>query len=413
MTKRAASTRRRGVGSITKYSTKSGTRWRYQLWVPVDPNDADGDLRQTGKGGFVSAADADEALDDAKVKLKARQSFSKNVPTVADYADAWITGRRLERSTISAYERIVKNHLRPYRIGSTAVDKVTPTMIARHYADLRASGRRDAKGEGKGLSENSVSKVHAILASVLDSAVEDGLMPVNVARRRAVVNAPTGRTIRSAKPEVHAWTGAQLRAFLDWSDGVEDVLYPLWVLAAGTGARRSELLALQWRDIDVAAGRVTIRRALDTGAPAGTTKVTKSGNVRTIDIDADTMRVVRAWRRDLGRVTLDYTRPTAFVFPNVQTGKARSPNEVSRRWRTRIKNARAALGADQLPAIRLHDVRHTHASILLAAGVPVHTVAKRLGHATPTVTLNTYAHVLEGAQRDAADKFAAAVNGTR
>lgn len=146
-------------------------------------------------------------------------------------------------------------------------------------------------------------------------------------------------------------------------------------------------------------------------ADTGTTKTTKTGSVRTIDVDADTMRVVKAWRRELAGLTLDLTRPTAFVFPNVQTGGARSPNEVSRRWRTRIKNARAKLGEDTLPAIRLHDVRHTHASILLAAGVPVHAVAKRLGHATPTVTLNTYAHVLEGAQRDAADKFAAAVNG--
>ncbi|MCF8588737.1 tyrosine-type recombinase/integrase [Gordonia liuliyuniae] len=411
MTKRNGSSRRRGVGSITSYTTKAGTRWRYQLWVPVDWADPDGGLRQVGKGGFTSATDADDALDDAKAKLRARQSFIKNVATVADYADAWIDARPLERSTTNAYKRIVKNHLRPYRIGKTAVDKVTASMIASHYAGLRRTGRRDAKGRGEGLSENSVSKVHALLSSLLDSAVEDGLMPVNVARRRGVVNAPTGRTIRAGKPEVHAWTGAQLRSFLQWSAHTGDVLHPLWTLAAGTGARRSELLALQWRDVDLAAGQVTIRRALDTGAPTGTTKTTKTGSVRTVDVDAETMRVVKAWRRELAAVTLDLTRPTAFVFPNVQTGGARSPNEVSRRWRTRIKNARAELGENSLPAIRLHDVRHTHASILLSAGVPVHAVAKRLGHATPTVTLNTYAHVLEGAQRDAADKFAAAVNG--
>jgi len=412
VTKRKASSRRRGVGSITSYTTKAGTRWRYQLWVPVDWADPGSGLRQSGKAGFATAAEADEALDDAKAKVKARQSFAKNVPTVGDYADAWIAARRLERSTIAAYERIVKNRLRPYRIGSTAVDKVTPTMIARHYAELRQSGRRDVKGQGKALSENSVSKVHALLASVLDAAVEDGLMPVNVARRRGIVNAPTGLTIRASRPEVHAWTGPQLRSFLQWSVDTDDVLYPLWVLAAGTGARRSELLALQWRDVDLTAGQVTIRRALDTAAPTGTTKATKTGSVRTVDVDMDTMGVVKAWRRELGAVTLDYTRPTAFVFPNVTTGAARSPNEVSRRWRTRIKNARTALGEDALPAIRLHDVRHTHASILLAAGVPVHAVAKQLGHATPTVTLNTYAHVLEGAQRAAAERFAEALSGS-
>lgn len=185
-------------------------------------------------------------------------------------------------------------------------------------------------------------------------------------------------------------------------------MYPLWAFVAYTGTRRSEALALTWRDVDLAHGRVSIRRALDT-KQRDTVKLTKSGGARVIDIDADTVAVLRSWRSTLGGLSLDRVRAEAYVFGNLRDGQTRSPNEVSRRWRYRVRSARESLGEDTLPAIRLHDLRHTHARLMLALGVPVKVVSERLGHASATITLDVYSHVLPGQGKAAADLLAAAI----
>lgn len=399
-------------------------RWRWQLRVPIDPEDPAGGERQTGAAGFATAADADDALDEAKRKLRQRVKFAQSVPTVGEYVDQWIDGRQLERSTLASYRRLARNHIAP-GLGSVALDKLTATRIARHYRQLAKDGRRDKAGAGKPLSANTIAKAHAVLSAALDAAVSDGYIAVNPARKRDIVQPPTGRMIKAQRPEMHVWTAEQLGAFLTWCrDDYDDAMYPLWAVIAYTGARRSEALALVWRDIDLAHGRVSIRRALDT-TQRDTVKLTKSGSARVVEIDAGTVAVLRAWRSTLASLSLDRVRPDAYVFGNVRTGQPRSPNEVSRRWRTRVSAARAAqesddppaslapLGEDALPAIRLHDLRHTHASLLLALGEPVKVVSERLGHASATITLDVYSHVLPGQGKAAADLFAAAVKGAK
>jgi integrase len=96
------------------------------------------------------------------------------------------------------------------------------------------------------------------------------------------------------------------------------------------------------------------------------------------------------------------------VFGDIEGGH-RNPAHVSRQFTRDVERCCCELGSDALPGIRLHDLRHTHATILLTAGVPVHVVSQRLGHASAVVTMTVYAHVLPGSQRDAADRFAALV----
>lgn len=403
--------RRTGKGSITSYPTKAGTRWRWQLRVPVDPENPDEGERQTGGGGFLTADAADDALDEAKRKLRQRLTFTRAVPTVGEYLDEWVAGRQLERSTLVAYRRLIRVHIAP-ALGDVPLDKLTATRIARHYRDLATSGRRDAIGLGKPLSANTISKVHAVLSAALDVAVSDGFVAVNPARKRAIVQPPTGRAVRAQRPEMQVWTAEHLARFLVWSRDGGDDLYPLWAVIAYTGVRRSEALALMWRDVDLAAGRVSIRRALDT-TQRDTVKLTKTGGARVIDIDADTVAVLRAWRATLGGLSLDRVRADAYVFGTIREGRPRSPNEVSRRWRRRVAAARNELGTDALPVIRLHDLRHTHASLMLALGVPVKVVSERLGHASATITLDVYSHVLPGQGKAAADMLAAAVRSVQ
>lgn len=400
----ATGSRRRGRGSITSYKTNAGVRWRFQLWVPIDPERPDDGERQAGKAGFATAEEADDALTDAKNQLKNQLKFVRTSPTVATYIDQWIDGLQLESSTILGYKRIVKNHIKP-ELGKLALDKVTATRLSAHYKHLLARGRKDANHLGEPLSANTVNKVHVCLGAMFDAAKDDGYIAVNPARKRKVVKAPTGRQIKAQAPEQATWTGPQLTAFLAWDrDVLEDDLFTLWRTIAMTGVRRSEALAVQWRDIDLTNRRLSIRRALDTTA-RNTVKLTKTGGARVIDLDEGTMKVLKAWRVQRGKVSLELATAGAYLFGNLQGG-TRSPNEVSRRWRLRVEKARAALGEDALPVVTLKGLRHTHATLMLESGVHPKVVQERLGHSTITTTMNVYSHVTPTMQRAAADQVA-------
>jgi integrase len=192
-------------------------------------------------------------------------------------------------------------------------------------------------------------------------------------------------------------------------------MYPAWLLLAMTGMRRGEVLALQWRDIDLGAGTIAVRRSatliktkgqgerIDVGKP-------KSCKARVVDIDELTVAALRAHRKTIGTVSLALARDDAYVLGTVD-GTVRHPERFSLAFKNRIARARSALGEHVLPEIRLHDLRHTHATILLAAGVPVKVVSERLGHASPMITLTVYGHVMPGMQREAADRLARLVYG--
>jgi integrase len=135
---------------------------------------------------------------------------------------------------------------------------------------------------------------------------------------------------------------------------------------------------------------------------------TKSGKPRVIDLDPATVALLRAYRKERGSLALQLARDDALVFGTIEGGH-RNPETVSRQFRADVARCRQAVGEDVLPVIRLHDLRHTHATALLLAGVPVHVVSQRLGHASPVITLGVYAHVMPGSQRQAAELFASLI----
>jgi len=402
--------RRRGVGSITSYTTKAGQRWRWQLWVPIDPTTSESTLRQTGKAGYRTATEADDALQDARRKLRAHGRLSKRgAPTIGEYVEEWLDGLSLEASTIEGYRKITRNHVVP-QLGTVRLDKLTATTLAKHYRALQDHGRRDTKKPGAGLSANTVQKVHVLIGAMLDAAIDDGHVVVNVAKKRRTVQAPTGKQVRAQKPEIHAWTAEELRRFLEWDrDEYEDDLYPLWHVYAHTGMRRSEALALRWSDVDLRTGRVLLRRAADT-TRRDATKLTKTGIARPIPIDAATVAVLRAWKATRGSIALSLARADAYVFGD-DAGRLRKPDDIGRRWEHRVRRAREALGADSMPRITLHGLRHTHATLMLELGEHPKVVQERLGHSNISTTMNIYSHVSPTMQQSAADRFGALMGG--
>jgi integrase len=199
-----------------------------------------------------------------------------------------------------------------------------------------------------------------------------------------------------------------MAAFLAWSRK-HSQYHPAWHLLAMTGMRRGELLALRWKDVDLDAGTVTVRRSAGLISDGGRKKTvegpTKTGKARVVDLDDGTVAVLKNHRKDRAKVNLALAKLDALFFGDAG-GKTRHPERFSRTWIETVARYRKALGDDAPPAIRLHDLRHSHATSWLLAGEPVHVVSQRLGHASPVQTLETYAHVMPGNQRQAAQRHA-------
>jgi integrase len=168
--------------------------------------------------------------------------------------------------------------------------------------------------------------------------------------------------------------------------------------------RRGEVLGLTWRNVDLDAGRLVVnQQILSVEYKATVADVKTAHSRRTIDLDPRTVAVLKAWRRQQIEQKLSTGRRgnDEFVFTHPDGGPIH-PDFFSQSWQRLMR-------ASELPRIRLHDLRHTHATILLKAGVPVKVVSERLGHSSPAFTMTVYQHVLPGMQADAAAAFSAAV----
>lgn len=388
-----------GQGGCWPYRTKAGVRFRAAGPVTLP----DGTVTTVRKRGFPTQKAGLEWLADAQAAGRKREFTVPSSQRFGTYAAEVIDGMRLKPQTSASYRKNLRLHIEGYPIASVPLAQLTGQRLTSHYRMLERAGRKDHKA-GEGLSARTVRYIHTIIHGILGQAVRDGLLTRNPA------DAATPPTAREAKaPEMTCWSAVQLAAFLGWA-AEHSQNHPLWHLYAHTGARRGEGLSLRWRDISADQGTLSIRRSAGMVRVAGegaemVEDDTKAGKPRVIDLDAGTAAVLRAWRKQRGTMALQLARDDALVFGDIE-GRHRNGEHVSRQFARDVARCRKALGEDVLPVIRLHDLRHSHATILLTAREPVHVVSQRLGHASPVVTMTVYAHVLPGSQREAADTFA-------
>lgn len=272
----------------------------------------------------------------------------------------WLPGLRLAPSTIASYRKNIRLHLVPY-IGTVPLAALTTERINALYRQLEREGRADHR-EGEGLSPRTVRYIHTILSSALAAAVKSRRLARNPA---AVATPPTAKQAKS--PEMHCWSAAQLAAFGRWAADHSQAA-ALWHVLANTGCRRGEALAIRWRDLDLDGATVSIRRSAGLIRTAGESAEvveggTKSGKPRVVDLDAGTVAVLRAHRKERGAMALQLARDDALVFGDHES-RHRNPEHVSRSFARDLARCAAALGDQAPPAIRLHDLRHTHATIL-------------------------------------------------
>lgn len=374
---------------------KRGNKWNVVLDVGRDEN---GRRKQRWLSGFDTRRAAHQALTDALSRLQAGNYVEPTRETVATFLRGWIEAQRatVRPSTWRSYAMIVESHIIPH-LGSTPLQRLTAASLNAFYADLLTSGGVARKG--KPLSPRTTRYIHTVLRKALADAVRWSRLARNVADQ---ADPPSTRVTSSR--EMKTWTAAELRGFLDHVQA--DRLHAAWTLAATTGMRRGEVLGLRWTDLDLDRARLSVRQTLIAvryELSFSTPKTKKS--TRNVALDSTTVATLKTHRvaQLEERLAFGLGSPTGdglvFTQPN---GEPVHPDRFSGWFQQHIRAA-------GLPRIRLHDLRHTHATLALSAGIHAKVVSERLGHSTVSITLDTYSHAIPAMQEDAADKVAALV----
>ncbi|MHB0981030.1 MAG: tyrosine-type recombinase/integrase [Thermoleophilia bacterium] len=386
---------------------KRGGSWEWRARTPEG--------RHVAKAGFRTKTEAQDALTKVLAAMGEQRFVSPDRLTTGMYLEeVWLptVEPTLASTTYVNYAGIVTNHLVP-RVGDIPLQKLTSGQVKAAYADLARSGHcRSTKEDPKGLSPKSIRHVHTTLHRALNDAMEWQYVAQNVA---------DGKRVKPPKlnggPRMSVWTAAQLQTFL--ASTSEERLFPLWRFLAMTGVRRGEAMGLRWRDVDLEANRLSIVQARSVW---GTAAPKTPGSRRSLDLDPETSATLKRWRRrqleeriKWGELWID----TGLVFTR-EDGEGYHPDTVTGvfcrhqdRINKRLKDEAKKKGEEPalLPHLRLHDLRHTHATLLLANGENAKVISERLGHASVAFTLTVYAHVLPGLQREAVGRLAAVIDG--
>lgn len=312
--------------------------------------------------------------------------------TVAGFLTTWLRSYAKPRLTPRSYDRyasICRVHIAP-EIGAVPLTRLEPEHLQRLYT---------AKLE-TGLAPRTVRYIHVVTHKALNVAVKWGKVQRNVADG---ADPPKGQ-----RTDMQVWNEREISRFLDAARSTP--YHPLFYSALYTGARRGELLALRWQDVDLVTDRLSVSRTLTQIGKDfvfGQPKSEKSR--RSIALPPSAALLLRQLRESTehirARLGMALTEDQ-LVFSHAPDGHAPlRPNTVSRAWETTCRKA-------GVKAIRFHDARHTHASLLLKQNVPLKVISERLGHSTIAVTADIYSHVLPGMQESAAARFDAALNGT-
>lgn len=375
---------------------KKGKRYYAVLYEGIDPGTGKPRHRWHAAGGTRKGAE--KVLADLVKRMHDGDYRSPDKITLADYmTQRWLPSKRtrVKPSTAAAYEANIRLHIAPY-IGHIPLQKLQPEDLDDLYVKLLTDGRRN--GAGGGLSAKSVRNVHATIQSALSDATRKGTVIRNVAD---IADPPS---IGSNGRKMSVWSAEQLRIFLTDLQGHD--MYALFYLSASTGMRRGELLGLRWSNIDLDTMLLRVNQqivSVDYKLIEGDLKTPTSR--RTIDLDERTAVVMRKHRRQQieDQLANGVRANDGYVFAR-DDGSPTHPDFMSQTFERLTAQS-------PLPRIRLHDLRHTHATIMLKEGVPVKVVSERLGHASAAFTMTVYQHILPGMQAEAAATFANAVFG--
>ena len=293
--------------------------------------------------------------------------------------------RHVRATTAYRYAWFIDRYINP-AIGKIPLRRLRADHLDDLYERLATTGGR----QGTGLAPKTIAEVHMIVRAALDEAVSRELANRNVAHHVRSRRRPPAEAV------ARSWTARELHQFLTAASSQR--LYPALHLAAHTGMRRGEVVGLKWSDLDIARSRLSISRSIQNveGKPVEFGVKTRTSR-RTVELDHHTRDTLVNWCRRLQREHLPRSADD-WMFCNTH-GRFLNPESITQLFDRIVQRS-------DLPRIRFHDLRHTHASLLVADGVAIKVVSERLGHAHPAFTMHTYQHLLPGMSATAAEQFA-------
>jgi integrase len=372
-------------GHITKRGKDS-----YTIVLNLGRDPSTGKRKQQWISVKGTKKDAEKRLAELLNQIDTGNFIKPTKTTLAEYLERWLKDYvwpNLAPRTAEGYEHIMCHHVIPV-LGNLVLNKLKPEHLQRYYSEKLSSG----------LSAQTIRHHHTALHKALHTAVEWGLLSRNIAD---AVSKP-----RVQPSEIQTWDENDVTRFLELTKNSH--YYALFYTALFTGMRRSEYLALRWSDLDLILCQAYVNRGLHVlkgGQVVYRSPKTAKGR-RMIALSPSMTSVLREHlektkleRSMLGTPLKD--DDLVFCKPD---GKPLLPNTVTHAW---IKLIRCS----GLKPIRLHDARHTHASLMLKQGAHPKVVQERLGHAGIQITLDTYSHVAPGLQEAAANRFDDVLNG--
>jgi len=317
-------------------------------------------------------------------------SASGRGPTLAEWLEHWleqIAARRVRPRTLESYRTTVRLHIVP-SIGSQRLAKLQPEQVEAMYSQMLSSG----------LSASSVLRTHRILSRALKVAMQRGKITRNVC---TLVDPPTPKRSESSPLTVD-----EARRVLHAAKAVRNSAR--WTVALALGLRQSEALGLKWSDVDLARGTLSIRRGLHRVAGQGLVfeEPKSARSRRTLALPAQLVEGLRLHRQAQDRereIAGTEWQGEDFVFAQAN-GRPLDRRSDWEHWRALLTSA----GVRQ---VRLHDGRHTAATLLLSAGVHPRVVMELLGHSQMRTTTDVYSHVMPALAREAADQMGTALWG--
>ncbi len=378
----------------TSKTGKTTTRW----YVVFDVGrTVTGKRKQKWHGGFNTRKEAEVARAKLVVDVHDGVYVEPSKLTVEDWiVQRWIPSMKtqLKASTFDSYQRNLNKHVLP-TIGKLPLMEITPHRLNNLYSALL----QDGNTRGGGLSAKTVRYIHTTLHKAFADARDEGLLRTNPAER-----AKPPRLNATSKKEMSVWDSKTLSTFLDFT--TDERLGPAWHVLSMTGMRRGELLGLRWNDIDFHRKRIIIRHTLVSVAYEIIESTPKNHQTRIIDIDDSTIQILRKQEdtQNGDKTTWASNYTDLYLVFTKEDGTPIHPDSLSQSFERAIKRA-------DLPRIRLHDLRHTHATLAMQAGVPIKVISERLGHESPSFTMKQYAHVLPTMQAEAANLIAHLILG--
>lgn len=368
-------------GSITK----KGSRW----YVVLDlGRDQAGSRKRKWHGGYVTKREAERVQAKLVHELDMGIYSEPSQVKVADYLRDWLAAKpNLAQTTQEGYQRELKRIIK--YLGSLKLKDLAPGTVKGFYRDLTAAG----------YAPKTVRNTAGVLHKALGDAVGDGALPRNPADRLELP--------QSERPETPTWSAHELAGFLSHVEAHR--LYAAWVVLCSTGMRRSELLGLRWRNVDLEAGTAAITDTvvMTNSRPKlrlGETKSRRSRRV--IALDVATLGVLRDHkvRQSTERLRAGEAWEDLDLVFSTELGGVVSPNMFTR-WTKKLATEAGVRPLTPHPA-----GRHTWATLALSSGkIHPKVVQERLGHSSISITLDRYSHVVEGMDREAAEIVAAMI----